>query len=372
MGDIKFLDLRSVTALHSEAIEAAVMRTVRSGWYLQGAENARFESNYADYIGTRYAVGCGNGLDALRLIYRALIEMKRLKPADEVIVPANTYIASILAISDNGLVPVLVEPDAETGQIDSRLIESHITPATRSILLVHLYGRCAYTERIGEIAARNNLILIEDNAQAHGCFYHGRRTGSLGLAAGHSFYPGKNLGALGDGGMVTTDDEELARTVRTIANYGSEKKYIFRYQGWNSRLDEIQAAVLDAKLPYLDADNDKRREIAEIYGREIRNPLVSLPAPCPPEENVYHIYPIHTERRDELRHYLADNGIETLIHYPVPPHLQKCYPEWNNLNYPVTEKLADTELSLPISPAMQPEEAMTVCRIINEWKIQSP
>lgn len=372
MKEIKFLDLQRVTSLHSEAIEEAVMRTVRSGWYLQGSENAAFERNYADYTGTRYAVGCGNGLDALRLIYRALLELGRLRPGDEVIVPANTYIASILAISDNGLVPVLVEPDAATGQIDANLIESNITPSTRSLLLVHLYGRCACTEKILETVARHDLILVEDNAQAHGCIYRGRRTGSLGLAAGHSFYPGKNLGALGDGGMVTTDDEELARTVRTIANYGSEKKYIFNYQGWNSRLDEIQAAVLNAKLPYLDADNERRREIAAIYRNEINHPLVTLPAHCPPEENVYHIFPIHTERREELRRHLADHGVGTLIHYPVPPHLQKCYPEWNNLIYPVTEKLADTELSLPISPAMEPEEARTVCRIINEWKIQSP
>lgn len=262
---IKFLDLEKVTASHGDEINQAVSRVVNSGWYLQGKENETFEKNYADYIGTRHAVGCANGLDALIWIFRAYIEMGIMAPGDEVIVPANTYIASILAISENGLTPVLVEPDINTYQIDPDRIQTAITPRTRAILIVHLYGQCAYTEQIGQICSQHNLKLIEDNAQAHGCLFNGRRTGSLGHAAGHSFYPGKNLGALGDGGAITTDDEQLANTVRALANYGSTRKYVFRYIGRNSRLDEIQAAVLDVKLRHLDTDNARRKQIARTY-----------------------------------------------------------------------------------------------------------
>lgn len=368
MKDIKFLDLEKVTALHAPDINEAVERTVRSGWYLHGRENRHFEEQYSFFTGTSHCIGCGNGLDALRLIFRGLIEQGKLKQGDEVIVPANTYIASILAITDNNLIPVPVEPDPITFQIDASLIERQITNATRAILLVHLYGRCSYNEAVSQIAEKNNLIIIEDNAQAHGCLYKGCRTGSLGLAAGHSFYPGKNLGALGDGGAVTTHDAELADIVRTLANYGSEKKYIFKYKGWNSRLDEIQAAVLTAKLAYLDADNDRRREIARIYLESIRHPEVILPGVNEWNENVFHIFPVLTERRDELQAYLAANGIGTLIHYPVPPHKQEAYKEWNHREYPVTERLARTELSLPMSPAMTLDEARHVSHIINEWK----
>lgn len=377
MDMIKFLDLKKVTESHREEIEKATLRVVNSGWYLQGEENKNFERDFAEFIGTGHAVGCANGLDALILIFRALIELKRLKPGDEVIVPANTYIASILSITENGLVPVLVEPDRESLQIDPDLIEQSITPRTKAILIVHLYGRCAYNERIAEICKRHDLLLIEDNAQAHGCLYGDRRTGSLGIAAAHSFYPGKNLGALGDGGAVTTSDPELAGAIRTLANYGSSKKYIFRYRGRNSRLDEIQAAVLDVKLSYLDEDNEKRRQIARIYFNGITNPDVVLPGKDlyfsqdpdkkAPVDNVYHIFPVLTDHRDCLQSYLKKNGVQTLIHYPVPPHRQECYKDWASLSLPVTESIHDRELSLPISPVMTAGEARRVVDLINSF-----
>lgn len=377
MDMIKFLDLKKVTESHREEIEKATLRVVNSGWYLQGEENKNFERDFAEFIGTSHAVGCANGLDALILIFRALIELKRLKPGDEVIVPANTYIASILSITENGLVPVLVEPDRESLQIDPDLIGQSITPRTKAILIVHLYGRCAYNERIAEICKRHDLLLIEDNAQAHGCLYGDRRTGSLGMAAAHSFYPGKNLGALGDGGAVTTSDPELAEAIRTLANYGSSEKYIFRYRGRNSRLDEIQAAVLDVKLTYLDEDNEKRRQIARIYFNGITNPDVVLPGKDlyfsqdpdkkAPVDNVYHIFPVLTDHRDSLQSYLKKNGVQTLIHYPVPPHRQECYKDWASLSLPVTESIHDRELSLPISPVMTAEEARRVVDLINSF-----
>lgn len=377
MDMIKFLDLKKVTESHSEEIEKATLRVVNSGWYLQGEENKNFERDFAEFIGTGHAVGCANGLDALILIFRALIELKRLKPGDEVIVPANTYIASILSITENGLVPVLVEPDRESLQIDPDLIGQSITPRTKAILIVHLYGRCAYNERIAEICKRHDLLLIEDNAQAHGCLYGDRRTGSLGIAAAHSFYPGKNLGALGDGGAVTTSDRGLAETVRTLANYGSSEKYIFRYRGRNSRLDEIQAAVLDVKLKYLDEDNEKRRQIAHIYFNGITNPEVVLPGKDlyfsldpgkkAPVDNVYHIFPVLTDHRDSLQSYLKKNGVQTLIHYPVPPHRQECYKDRASLSLPVTESIHDRELSLPISPVMTAGEARRVVDLINSF-----
>lgn len=377
MDMIKFLDLKKVTESHREEIEKATLRVVNSGWYLQGEENKNFERDFAEFIGTGHAVGCANGLDALILIFRALIELKRLKPGDEVIVPANTYIASILSITENGLVPVLVEPDRESLQIDPDLIGQSITPRTKAILIVHLYGRCAYNERIAEICKRHDLLLIEDNAQAHGCLYRDRRTGSLGIAAAHSFYPGKNLGALGDGGAVTTSDPELAEAIRTLANYGSSEKYIFRYRGRNSRLDEIQAAVLDVKLTYLDEDNEKRRQIARIYFNGITNPDVVFPGKDlyfsqdpdkkAPVDNVYHIFPILTDHRDSMQAYLKRNGVQTLIHYPVPPHLQECYKDWASLSLPVTESIHDRELSLPMSPVMTAEEARRVVDLINSF-----
>ena len=426
---IKFLDIQAMNAAHGAEIEEAVLRATRSGWYLRGEETRRFEEAYARYIGCRHAIGCGNGLDALRLIFRAYIEMGVLHEGDEVIVPANTYIASILAVTDNRLRPIFVEPDAETLQIDDTLIEQAITPRTRAIMIVHLYGRCAYTEHIGNLCQQYNLLLIEDNAQAHGCMkqltihnsaaqreqsqiylsyakqarnlnakhYNSqftigsatpsehekhqdnncqlsivncefRKTGSLGHAAGHSFYPGKNLGALGDAGCVTTDDDELAATVRALGNYGSSEKYVFRYTGYNSRIDELQAAVLTAKLPHLDDDNRHRASIAELYYKGIDNPLVRLPRHVAPEHNVYHLFPIFSEERDRLQQHLKECGIETLIHYPIPPHQQECYREYEHLSLPITEKIHCTELSLPISPVLSESEAKRVIEAINSFK----
>ena len=516
---IHFLSLKDVTALHEDEIRQAVDRVTRSGWYLLGNEVRSFEENYASYIGTRYAIGCANGLDALKLIFRAYIELGVMSPGDEVVVPANTYIATILSITENGLVPVLVEPKLNTLQIDDDLIEQHITPRTKAVCIVHLYGRCAFTDKIADICKRHNLKLVEDNAQAHGasplqtsprrggfshcntdhssfkgdfdyrntanpymydllkdyscehrkkpteaesiawdilrsqqfgckfrrqhiigeyivdfvCLekqlvieidgeYHntyeqqindvertewlnsqgyevvricnaeitanpesfifkvrnklnslptgeGRggalRTGSLGDAAAHSFYPGKNLGALGDGGAVTTNDDDLAEAIRALANYGSQKKYVFKYCGLNSRLDEIQAAVLNVKLRYLDEDNDLRRNIARYYYDNL--PQEILPDLLPDESNVYHLFPILYKERDALQQYLNEHDVETLIHYPIPPHKQECYREWNSRSYPVTERIASEELSLPIGPAMAHSDAQYVCEVVNEF-----
>lgn len=365
---IKFLDLQKVTEKYGNEIHAAVKRVIDSGWYLQGKENEAFEKEYSQYIGTRYTIGVANGLDALIWIYRAYIEMGVMKPGDEVIVPANTYIATILALTENGLVPVLVEPNNQTLEIDDDLIEKAITKRTKSIFIVHLYGRCAYTEKIGELCRKYNLKLVEDNAQSHGCVYKGRKTGSLGDAAGHSFYPGKNLGALGDGGAVTTNDKMLAETIRALANYGSTKKYVFKYRGRNSRLDEIQAAVLSTKLKHLDEDNKRRKEIAKQYISKIHNKLIQFPVTLPEEQNVFHIFPILCEQRDNLQAYLNDNNIQTLIHYPIPPHQQECYKEWNDWNLPITEKIHKCELSLPMSPVMTEEEVQYVIETLNKWK----
>ncbi len=364
---IKFLDLQKVTRKYAGEIHQAVRRVVDSGWYLQGEENARFEKHYADYIGTRHCVGCANGLDALIWIFRAYIEMGVMKAGDEVIVPANTYIASILAITENGLKPVLVEPDIRTYQIDDRRIEEAITERTKAILIVHLYGQCAYTEQIGELCGKYGLKLVEDNAQAHGCLYEGRKTGSLGDAAGHSFYPGKNLGALGDGGAVTTDDEELAKVIRALVNYGSSQKYVFKYAGRNSRLDEIQAAILDVKLKHLDEDVVLRRQVAKYYVEHIVNPLIMVPCMEDWDAHVFHLFPVRCRRRDELQQYLSEHGVQTVIHYPIPPHKQECYREWNGLELPVTEQIHREELSLPISPVMEEEEVREVVRLLNEF-----
>ena len=372
--NIPFLSLKDVTALHGDEIKEAVHRVVDPGWYLQGKENEKFERNYAQFIGTDYCVGCANGLDALIWIFRAYIEMGVMKPGDEVIVPANTYIATILAITENDLVPVLCEPKANTLEIDDDLIESLITPKTKAIAIVHLYGRIAYTEKIGELCKKYNLKLVEDCAQSHGCkFQDGRVTGSIGDAAGHSFYPGKNLGALGDGGAVTTNDPELAAAVRALANYGSQKKYVFKYAGRNSRLDEIQAAVLDVKLKYLTQDNKHRQEVAKMYYEGIKNPLITLPDRLDDAQNVYHLFPVLVGegKRDALHDYLEQNGVGTVCHYPISPHKQECYAKekWNTpqLSLPITDKLADEELSLPIGPAITKEEVMYVIKILNEF-----
>lgn len=380
---IPFLSLKDVTALHGAEINEAVSRVVNGGWYLQGKENEQFEADYSQFIGTKYTIGCANGLDALIWIFRAYIEMGVMHPGDEVIVPANTYIATILAITENGLKPVLVEPKLNTLEIDDDLIEAAITPKTKAIAIVHLYGRNAYTDKIGALCKKYNLKLVEDNAQAHGCVANvnlndnanGKKvTGSLGDAAGHSFYPGKNLGALGDGGAVTTNDPELAAAVRALANYGSQKKYVFKYTGRNSRLDEIQAAVLDVKLKHLVEDNQHRKEVAHCYYDGIKNPLITLPDLLPDEQNAYHLFPILVGggRRDALHDYLEQNGVGTVIHYPIAPHKQECYAKelWNTpqLSLPITERIADEELSLPIGPAITLEEVKQVIDLINQFK----
>lgn len=371
--NIPFLSLRDVTALHGAEINDAVTRVVNNGWYLQGKENERFEESYSNFIGCKYTVGCANGLDALILIFRAYIEMGVMKPGDEVIVSANTYIASILAITENNLVPRLIEPKPNTLQIDDDLIEAAITPKTKAILLVHLYGRLAFTNKIGNLCRKYNLKLIEDCAQSHGCKdLDGRVTGNIGDAAGHSFYPGKNLGALGDGGAVTTNDSEIASCVRALANYGSQKKYVFKYAGRNSRLDEIQAAVLDVKLKYLPEDNQHRKSIAHYYYENLCNDLITLPDLLPDEHNVYHLFPIIVkgkENRDRLHDYLAENGVGTVCHYPIAPHKQECYSRaiWNIplLSLPITERLADEELSLPIGPSISMKEVKRVVDLVN-------
>lgn len=364
---IKYLDLKAVTNLHEEEILHAVDDVVRSGWYLRSEANERFERDYANYIGTRHCISCGNGLDSLTLILRAYKEMGVMSDGDEVIVPANTYIATILAITDNGLRPVLVEPRLDTLQIDDSLIEQAITPRTRVVMIVHLYGRCAYTERIGELCHSYGLRLIEDNAQAHGCTYHGKRTGALGDAAGHSFYPGKNLGALGDAGGVTTDDDELADTIRALANYGSSRRYVFDMVGRNSRMDEIQAAVLDVKLKYLDEENQRRRDNAHYYIQHISNPAVSVPSEDYWQNSVFHIFPLLSPRRDELKQYLLDNGVQTDIHYPIPPHKQQAYKEWNERSLPITERIHREELSLPVSQVVTDEEREKMVELINKF-----
>ena len=370
---VPFLSLHDVMAMHGEEIREAAKRVIDSGWYLQGKENEAFEQHYAEYIGSPFAIGCANGLDALIWIFRAYIELGVMAPGDEVIVPANTYIATILGITENGLKPVLVEPNPRTLEIDDSLIEAVITERTKAICIVHLYGRNAMTDKIAELCKKYNLKLVEDNAQAHGCRYRGMRTGSIGDAAGHSFYPGKNLGALGDAGAVTTNDPELAAAVRALANYGSQKKYVFKYAGRNSRLDEIQAAILDVKLKYLDEDIKRRQEVAAYYYAHINNPLIELPERLDDAQNVYHLFPIIVKdsKRDALHDYLADQGIGTVIHYPIAPHKQECYAKeaWNipQLSLPVTEFLADAELSLPISPCLSKEQIEYVVKYINAF-----
>ena len=367
---IKYLPLKQINDRYDAELREAVGRVMDSGWYLKGEHTQRFEKNYATYIGTKYCVGVANGLDALTLILRAYIEKGVMQPGDEVIVPANTFIASILSISECGLTPVLVEPCIDTFQIDDSQIEEVITERTKALMIVHLYGRCAYTEKIGMICKKHHLKLIEDNAQAHGCFApmangKWRRTGSLGDAAAHSFYPGKNLGALGDAGAVTTNDKELAQIIEELGNYGSSKKYVFDYQGRNSRLDEIQAAMLDVKLRHLDEDNQRRQAIADYYINNVKHPEILLPTPS---QSVYHIFPILCERRDELQQYLKENGVETMIHYPIPPHKQACYKEWNDLSFPITERIHRQELSLPCHPAMKQEEADQIVSLLNRFR----
>lgn len=365
---IKFLDLRKINFAHQQEIEERLLQVFRSGWYLLGAEVKNFEQNLSRYIGTKYAVGVANGLDALRLILRAYVEMGVMKKGDEIIVPANTYIASVLAISDNGLVPVLVEPDISTYNIDISKIEESITDRTKGILIVHLYGRAVFSTELKMLAEKYKLKIIEDNAQAIGASWSDEKTGNLGDAAGFSFYPGKNLGALGDAGAVTTNDQKMAETIRTLANYGSNQKYVNIYQGLNSRMDEIQAAVLDIKLKYIEAENQKRKEIANRYISEINNPKIILPeTPADKKEHVWHLFVIRTEEREKLQNYLTQNGIQTLIHYPIPPHHQEAYRALNHFSFPITEIIHTQVLSIPLSPVMSADEVSTVIKVLNDF-----
>ena len=392
---IDYLSLKKITARHGDEIKTVVSRVIDSGWYLKGEATKRFEAQYASYIGSRFCIGCGNGLDALTLIFRAYLEMGVLQQGDEVIVPANAYIASILSITENGLTPVLVEPRADSLEIDDTLIEQAITPRVKAILLVHMYGRCAMTSHIADLCKQYHLLLIEDNAQSVGCLwddaqqsssmkdekasielpYNNKgvtacRTGSLGDASAHSFYPGKNLGALGDAGAVTTNDPDLADLVRALGNYGSSKKYVFPYEGRNSRIDELQAAVLSVKLKYVDKENARRRTIASYYYSQLDIAGLSLPGKdvwrASGQNDLacnYHIFPILCAHRDQLQQALADKGISTMIHYPIPPHRQACYKQWNNLALPVTERIHREELSLPCNQVMTDEE---VCQVVEE------
>ena len=364
---IKFLDLEKINNRFRKEIDSRIKTILDKGWYLQGEENEKFTQNFANYCGCKYCVGVANGLDALNLIIKAY----GFGVGDEIIVPANTYIASILAISQNGCTPVLVEPDINTYNINPDLIEEKITERTKAIMVVHLYGQAVQMEKIWELAKKYNLKIIEDSAQAHGAGVNvnGKfiKTGNLGDASGFSFYPGKNLGCMGDGGAVTTNDEELYKKIKALANYGSDYKYHHIYKGVNSRLDEIQAAILDVKLRYLDADNQRRREIAQYYRANIKNEKIILPQVYDENSHVWHIFAIRTDNRDELQEYLKENDIQTLIHYPTPPHKQNAYQEWNNLSYPISEEIHRTELSLPISPVMTDEEVEKVVEVINEY-----
>lgn len=385
MKEIKYLSLKDLNAPYEKDIQHAISEVVSSGWYLQGKRIHDFEEHYAAYIGTRHCISCGNGLDALKLMLQGEMILGRMQPGDEVLVAANTYIATILAITSVGLTPILIEPSTDTLQMDDSLIESHITGKTRALLTVHLYGKCSVTPNMIAICKKHHLLLFEDNAQAHGCIYrgktssdgwNGKRTGSLGTAAAHSFYPGKNLGALGDAGAVTTDDDDLAEVIRALGNYGSARKYVFDYQGRNSRMDEIQAAVLDVKLAHLDETNERRQDLAQLYlkylGEDKRTGMQNLkmiPSKLysPKESNVVHIFPILSSRRDELQQYLKENGVGTMIHYPIPPHQQKCYAEWNHLHLPITEKIHQQELSLPCNQSMTEEDVERIAELIRKF-----
>ena len=374
---INYLELKRVTAMHAHEIQQAVNHVVNSGWYLQGEAVGTFEAEYAKYCGAQHCVGCANGLDALTLTFRTLITLGRMEEGDEVIVPANTYIASILSVTENRLTPVLVEPRLTTFQIDDRLIEQAITPRTRAILVVNLYGRNALTDTIIRLCTKYNLQLVIDNAQGHGLSLPHGTLHSASLPSPsvvcHSFYPGKNLGALGDGGAITTDDETLATLFRTIANYGSSRKYVFDYCGRNSRLDEIQAAVLCVKLAHLNADNERRRSIALKYINNVDNKLVTMPSHDYWSQSVFHIFPLLTPHRDALQRYLHDNGVQTMVHYPIPPHRQRCYADLLRIvvpkgGLPITERIHDEELSIPCHPALSDVETTYIVKLLNSYK----
>ncbi|MBS7255452.1 DegT/DnrJ/EryC1/StrS family aminotransferase [Flavobacterium branchiicola] len=362
---IKFLDLQKINEQYASELKKAASEVIDSGWFLLGDKLKTFEQKLASYIKVENAIGVANGLDALRLIFKGYIELGILKEGDEVIVPANTYIASLLAITDNGLVPILAEPDLETFNLDISKLESKVTSRTKAIMIVHLYGRVCWSLELESFAKKYNLKVIEDNAQAIGATWNGIKTGNLGDAAGFSFYPGKNLGALGDSGAVTTKNPELANIVRAIANYGSLEKYVNNYQGLNSRMDEIQAAFLSVKFDYIDKENNRRKEIADYYISNIKNSKIIVPTIINSDEHVWHLFVIRSNERDDLKKYLEQNQIQTLIHYPIPPHKQKCYTFLNNLSMPITEKIHEEVLSLPISPVMTNEEIKRVVDVIN-------
>lgn len=360
---IKFLDLEKVNNRFRDEIDSRIKKILDIGWYLQGEENKEFADNFAKYCGTKYCLGVGNGLDALNLIIKGY----GFGIGDEIIVPANTYIATILAITQNGCTPVLIEPDINNYNINPDLIEEKITPKTKAIMVVHLYGQAAQMDKIWELAKKHDLKIIEDSAQAHGAVYQEKRVGNLGDASAFSFYPGKNLGCIGDGGCITTNDEYLYNKVKAIANYGSDRKYHHIYKGFNSRLDEIQAAVLNVKLKYLDEDNNNRREIARFYCENITNPAIILPKIDDYRSHVFHVFAVRTKNRDDLQKYLTENDIQTIIHYPTPPHKQEAYREWNNLHLPITEEIHNTIISLPMSPVMTEEEINRVVEVVNKW-----
>ena len=370
---IPFLDLKNINAQYRDELIAACTRVIDSGWYIGGSELESFEKNFAEYCGAKFAIGVANGLDALILTLRAWKELGKLKDGDEVIVPSNTYIASILAITANNLTPVLVEPDINSFNIDPQAIERAVTDKTKVILPVHLYGQLADMSKIMVIAKAKDLLVLEDSAQSHGASINGIKAGNWGDASGFSFYPGKNLGALGDAGAVTTNDPELAMMIKALRNYGSHEKYKNLVPGVNSRLDEIQAAMLNVKLPYMDKEVEHRRQIAQLYLAGIKNPLIHLPLQNIDAEkydqHVWHLFVVRSEKRDELQKYLSNHGIQTLIHYPIPPHQQQAYKEWNHLSYPISEQLHTEVLSLPISPILSLEDAQKIVSICNNFKV---
>lgn len=361
---IKFLDLYKINERLRKEINGKITQVLDSGWYLLGEETENFEQNFAKYCGVKHCIGVANGLESLNLIIRGY----GFAQGDEIIVPANTYIASILAISENGCTPILVEPDINTYNINPDLIEKKITSKTKAIMVVHLYGQAVQMQKIWALAQKYNLKIIEDSAQAHGAKYQNKRVGSLGDASGFSFYPGKNLGCVGDGGCVTTNDDELAQKIKALRNYGSHKKYHNVFIGMNSRLDEIQAGILDIKLKFLDEDNQKRKEIAKYYRKNIKNSSIILPNVYAEDAHVWHLFVVRTKQRDNFQKYLLDNEIQTIIHYPIPPHKQECYKLWNNLSYPITEEIHKSVLSLPISPVMSDDEVRKVVEVVNEYK----
>lgn len=361
---IKFLDLYKINERLRKEINDKIAQVLDKGWYLLGKETENFEQNFAKYCGVKHCIGVANGLESLNLIIRGY----GFAQGDEIIVPANTYIASILAISENGCTPILVEPDINTYNINPDLIEKKITSKTKAIMVVHLYGQAVQMQKIWALAQKYNLKIIEDSAQAHGAKYQNKRVGSLGDASGFSFYPGKNLGCVGDGGCVTTNDDELAQKIKALRNYGSHKKYHNVFIGMNSRLDEIQAGILDIKLKFLDEDNQKRKEIAKYYRKNIKNSSIILPNVYAEDAHVWHLFVVRTKQRDNFQKYLLDNEIQTIIHYPIPPHKQECYKLWNNLSYPITEEIHKSVLSLPISPVMSDDEVRKVVEVVNEYK----